>query len=129
MQKLPKILYFIEGSVATAAEQLEIDSIHANVSLRNASMINPEWTAEACDGVAGAVPESYAHMPNQAEALAKLKVVTDSVLGVVSEVLAPEVSKPVVVEKPANITPQLTPKVKAPTATAKPKPVWNPNRG
>ena len=81
-------------------------------------MINLEWTTEVCDGVAGAVPESYAHMPNPAEALAKLKAVTDSVLGAVSEILAP-----------TNASLKLTPKVKASTATAKTKPVWNPTRG
>ena len=126
MKKLPKILDFIVGSVATELEQGEIDSISANVSLRNASMINPEWTPEVCDGVAGMVPESYAHMPNPDQALTKMKEITDSVLNVISEVL-PQV----VVETQKKLSPQLQPKAKpgAAASTAKVKPVWNPNKG
>jgi len=53
----PKILFFIKDAVPTEAERLEASEIVGNVVFRNAS-IKTEFP-EACDGVAGAVPDLY----------------------------------------------------------------------
>lgn len=66
----PRILMFIDGptpnkqDIQTVAKMGSVD-----VAYRNANAIDPTGNLETCDGVAGAVPPSYEHLPNPAEAI------------------------------------------------------------
>jgi hypothetical protein len=61
MFKLPRILFFISGTLPTEDDFAKASEIKGNVVFRNASAVpNEEHSLETCDGVAGAVPEIYA---------------------------------------------------------------------
>jgi hypothetical protein len=66
MAKLyPKILFFTAGMKPTAEDLAAADELGPGVSFRNATLIQSDAPIEAADGVAGAVPDSYAEaIPN-----------------------------------------------------------------
>lgn len=67
-----RILFFIAGAVPTDEEYDGAADLKANVAFRNAQHIPAEGALEACDGVAGLVPERYAKaFPDAAEAIKK----------------------------------------------------------
>lgn len=70
-----KILYFIDGNVATPAQVHDAKSIPAKVQFRNAQIV-PD-TLEKADGVAGDVPEFYQHYPTVEQALKEQKELVD----------------------------------------------------
>lgn len=67
--KLAKVLFFVAGNMPTQEDFEAAADLKATVSFRNASAILPDGYVEVCDGVAGEVPESYAHLPTAAEAI------------------------------------------------------------
>jgi hypothetical protein len=70
--RFPKILYFLNQSIATPKEKLEAMQYGPNCFFRNAAMVNDEGSLESCSGVAGAVPKRYADVyPEAHEALIK----------------------------------------------------------
>jgi hypothetical protein len=58
-----KIIYFIAEYAPTPEEELEVLQLGFPVSQRNAILAAQE-SPEACDGVLGAVPENYRHLPD-----------------------------------------------------------------
>lgn len=59
-RKWPRILFFINDALATPEETEEAEALGFNVVFRNALHVAAEGALEACDGVAGEVPECYA---------------------------------------------------------------------
>ena len=60
LTKLPRVLFFIDGSVPTFEEQLEAEKMApCRVSFRNARLVPEEGALEDCDAVAGKVPKRY----------------------------------------------------------------------
>ncbi len=74
MRKWPRILFFILGALPTAEEVGEAEALGFNVVFRNALLVPAEGALEACDGVAGEVPERYAAaFPSAEEVLEEFK--------------------------------------------------------
>ena len=75
--RYPRILFFIKGAVPSVDDIDESEKMGPNVAFRNACFIPEELTDgafEQCDGVAGAVPKSYANkFPTAKEALEKFE--------------------------------------------------------
>lgn len=63
MAKNPRIIYFIKGALASAKEEQDAARYGNNVVFRNASLVGEGESPEKCDGVAGAIPASYAELP------------------------------------------------------------------
>jgi hypothetical protein len=83
VRKWPRILFFINGSIPSEEEVAEAESLGFNVTFRNALFVAAEGALEACDGVAGDVPERYAaKYPSAEEVVEEFK--TGSVAKVVS---------------------------------------------
>ena len=60
LTRVPRILFFIKGTVPTLEQQLEAeDLLPARVSFRNANLVLAEGSLETCDGVTGDVPARY----------------------------------------------------------------------
>jgi hypothetical protein len=60
LTKLPRILFFIKGTVPTLEQQLEAEDLApARVAFRNANLVLAEGSLEVCDGVTGDVPKRY----------------------------------------------------------------------
>lgn len=57
--KNKKVLYFINGAVATDAENESARNIEGNVVFRNAHHVPHDGALEDCDAVCGTVPERY----------------------------------------------------------------------
>ena len=65
---MAKILYFIEGPIPTEEELHYAKQLSGEVTFRNAAGVTDDTHAiELCDGVAGKVPEVYAHRYPQAQ--------------------------------------------------------------
>lgn len=105
----PKILYFIGSAVPTAED---IEAAHAlghNTVFRNAAHVGFD-PIEACDGVSGKVPDSYAaKYKDGAEVLAAFRALS----AVKAPVVAPQVP-PAVVNLPPVEAPQTAPAVGVP---------------
>ena len=72
MSKKPVILFFVDGFVASPEELSQGGNIpNATVHYRNAQQVAYDENPEPCDGVFGAVPPSYKHLPSAKEAVAK----------------------------------------------------------
>lgn len=71
LTRVPRILFFIKGTVPTLEQQLEAeDLVPARVAFRNANLVAPEGSLEICDGVTGDVPDRYKKAyPNAKKAL------------------------------------------------------------
>jgi len=60
LTKLPRILFFVNGTTPTLEQQLEAEKLApCRVSFRNALLVSDEGALETCDGVAGEVPARY----------------------------------------------------------------------
>lgn len=60
LTRVPRILFFIKGTLPTLEEQLEAEDLApARVSFRNANLVREEGALEICDGVTGEVPARY----------------------------------------------------------------------
>lgn len=69
-----KILFWVNGYVASAEDRAEAKKLDANVHFRNAFHVPSIGALEKCDGVAGAVPKRYAETyPTAQEAIAKFE--------------------------------------------------------
>jgi hypothetical protein len=73
MKHFARILFFINGAVPTQEDYTAAAKLAANVSFRNANAVPSEGALEACDGVAGHVPERYAKAYPEASEAIKLK--------------------------------------------------------
>ena len=71
--KTPKIIYFLNDGVPTEEERAEAESLGFPVAWRNARFIDHDAAPEDCDGVMGAVPESYAHINGPEVALNQIE--------------------------------------------------------
>lgn len=71
IKKFPIILFFLAASSPTAEEEAEAMEFGPNVRFRNAEFGNHSGALEACDGVAGKVPDAYAKCPTGKEAIEK----------------------------------------------------------
>lgn len=73
---IPRIIHFVNGS-NPSQEDKELTSMYGpGVVFRNARMVpadQPRDSVEKCDGVSGAVPLSYAHLPTADAALAAFR--------------------------------------------------------
>lgn len=68
--KAPVILYFIAGVRPTKEDILKSTKLRGKVSYRNASAVGSEEACEPCDGVSGAVPDTYKKHPSAEQAIA-----------------------------------------------------------
>lgn len=59
-KKQAKVLYFINGPVATDEQQAEIDAMAGLICVRNRAVIHEDDPLEDFDHVAGDVPDAYA---------------------------------------------------------------------
>jgi hypothetical protein len=73
MNNFPKILFFINKSVASKEEKQLAEQYGPNCVFRHAGFANNESGIEDCDGVAGSIPVQYSHLPKASEAFAKFK--------------------------------------------------------
>ena len=87
MQML-KILYFIDGNVATPAQVHEAKTTPARVQFRNAQVV--KTPLEKADGVMGEVPKLYADYPTLSQALAKQKELIEKETEALAEKLEPK---------------------------------------
>ena len=73
LTRVPRILFFIKGTLPTLEEQLEADELAPmRVSYRNANLVSAEGALETCDGWYGdATPERYRKAYPAAEEAAK----------------------------------------------------------
>jgi hypothetical protein len=72
--KQARILFFVLGVAPTAEDFEAAAKLQADVVFRNARAVPSEGSLEACDGVAGEVPERYAEKyPPAEEAIKKYK--------------------------------------------------------
>lgn len=112
MLKLPRILFFINGTVPTDEDLAAASEIKANVVFRNATAVpTEEHSLETCDGVAGAVPEIYANrFPVAGEAVAKADAEFNQLKERVGDDAPPK------------------PKVEPSKVDQKAKAAWSPNR-
>lgn len=69
-KRYPKILFFIKGVMPSIEAQEVADEYGPNVAFRNAHFVKDSGSLEACDGVAGEVPEAYKKLPSAEEACA-----------------------------------------------------------
>lgn len=67
------ILFFVAGSAPTTEERLAAMDIPHPVKFRNAAHVVEGVCLETAHGVAGAVPEQYAHYPTAEEAIKEYK--------------------------------------------------------
>lgn len=68
MRKYPRILFFINGPVPSAADYDAAEAFGPNCVFRNARLAEDDTGAmEICDGVAGEVPQRYADLRPTAE--------------------------------------------------------------
>lgn len=72
-KKAERILFFIEGAIATDEEQKAFDAMGAGAVMRRADLVLPTECPEKCDGVAGCVPEPYASLFGEAATKAEPK--------------------------------------------------------
>lgn len=88
--RLAYILYFIEGVSPTGADLTAADAMSAKVVFRNARAVPAEGSLEICDGVAGAVPPSYAAAyPAAEDAIATKKAARDLLNATVGDTAPP----------------------------------------
>lgn len=73
MKRYPRILYFIKGVMPSAEAQEVAEEYGPNVAFRNANFVPSSGALEACDGVAGDVPDTYKDLPTAEEALSKFE--------------------------------------------------------
>lgn len=73
MKRYPRILYFIKGVMPSAEAQEVAEEFGPNVAFRNANFVPSSGALEACDGVAGDVPETYKNLPTAEEAIEKFE--------------------------------------------------------
>lgn len=73
MKRYPRILYFIKGVMPSAEAQEVAEEYGPNVAFRNANFVPSSGALEACDGVAGDVPETYKNLPTAEEAIEKFE--------------------------------------------------------
>jgi hypothetical protein len=74
MRNFPRILFFIASTMPSDAESDQAMELGPNVAYRNASLVSTEGALEACDGVAGQVPQRYVYArPSADEAIHKWK--------------------------------------------------------
>ena len=72
--KLPKVLFFINGSNPTEEEFKLASEMKAKVCFRNARVVRSDECAEKCDGVCGDfIPEPYRKYETFGEPKAKPK--------------------------------------------------------
>lgn len=117
--KLAKILYFIIGPLPTLKDEEAAEKIKANVVFRNAEHVPKlKHAIEICDGVAGAVPEAYKHLPTPSEAIKKKEAEVKKKTDIVGDSPAPELQ-----DEDAE-TSESKPED---SNTDKPKQVWNGN--
>jgi hypothetical protein len=110
--KSPKILYFTESYSPTVADQLAVVDLGISVSFRNATFAGGDAGVEPCDGVMGAVPSNYEHLPSGEDALKAYKTALKKLHSGLGESLAP------------NKAPKAEAEAKAPVDGAD-APAWN----
>lgn len=109
--KMPKIIFFVNGTSPTPEDFKEASMITGHVVFRNARMIGSDDKTEECEGVAGCVPGPYENLPTAEQAILNHKQTLEKLCEKVGDKPAPKVAK--------------APKAEALT-TPKP-PVWTPN--
>ena len=72
-KRYPRILFFIKGVMPSVEAQEIAEQYGPNVAFRNAHFVSDTEAPEACDGVAGDVPERYKKLPTAEEALKKFE--------------------------------------------------------
>ena len=121
--KPAKILYFVDGVSPTPEDFEAASKMQAQVVFRNARAVPPEGALEECDGVAGAIPPTYAELPSAEEAVAAKAEEIAALAKKVGDEPAPKApAKAAGAAKAAQAT-------QAPATAAKPAaaPAWTPN--
>ena len=121
MRKQPRILFFVKGSLPSKEAYDIADEFGVNVAFRNASVIRDGACIEACDGVAGEVPESYSHIRPAKEVIAEYRKPSKAKAEETTK--QEETAKPEEVEKPK---PKAKAKAEKPKTEGKGK-GWTPN--
>lgn len=91
--KQPKILYFVNGSAPSAADQLAVIELGVSVFYRNARFVGADEKPEPCDGVAGHVPAAYADIPSAEDAMTAYKAALEEQRERLGETAAPVPTK------------------------------------
>lgn len=91
--KPPKVLFFHEGKMPSAADYEECLEYGANVQYRAAQHVRSGDVVEDCDGVAGVVPDAYDHLPSAEDALESFRARIKAALGGADEEKAPRAKK------------------------------------
>lgn len=127
--KPAKILFFVDG-VAPSNEDFETASkLTAQVVFRNARAVPAEGALEECDGVAGAVPPSYAELPTAEDAIAAHAEKIAALSKRVGDTPAPKA--PASAASKLATAPKTAAQGQAPAQGQKPAtaPAWTPNAG
>ena len=95
-----------------------------SVMYRNATFANQEGGIEACDGVAGAVPAKYEHLPTAEDALQTYKSALKKLHAGLGESIAPSAKAPKA-EDDADDNSNDEDGPKKATSGGKDAPVWN----
>lgn len=114
--KMPLILFFIHGPVASDADKEAASEYPFPVAFRNVDHIGEFFTPEPCDGVDGDVPEQYRKFPTGKEAVSKFKQSVDNV--------QKDIADTGMFASVGTIDPDLAPKTSGTTG----KPGFNTNR-
>ena len=125
--KPAKILFFVQGVAPTAEDFEAASKLTAQVVFRNAQAVPAEGALEECDGVAGAIPPTYAELPTAEEAIKTVSEKLAALAKKVGDEPAPKApAKPAGTPAAAAKTAQAT---QAPASAAKPAsaPAWTPN--
>lgn len=90
MLKAPKILYFLEGPVPKANEEVVAYAKYGpSVYFRNGALADSDATVEPCDGVAGTVPQAYAHFPAADNVIQTYRKEAEKAATLITEPVAP----------------------------------------
>jgi hypothetical protein len=125
--KPAKILYFVDGVSPTPEDFEAASKLTAQVVFRNAQAVPAEGALEECDGVAGAIPPTYAELPTAEDAIKTVSEKLAALAKLVGDSPAPKAPA-----KPANApaaAPAAVGKGQAPAQAGKPAaaPAWTPN--